>query len=643
MKRVLWDVECFPNCFIVTIQDYNTEEKYTWEISRRKNDYNEIINFFVNFRSFLIGFNTIHYDTPMILWVIQNPIGLSIDDWLMKLKNWSDKIINTDRWWIDKSLTKYKYHNYWKDVDLFLYWSKMLRLSKKISLKGLAIQLNYPVIQELPYDPSTYLNSEEIDKVINYNSVHDIGILDYLLTKEVYWQGKKTTMNEQVGIRHDAYKRYRFGKEVYSWDGVKLGLNILIRSYCRAKGLDEKYVKSLKGSLKPINLKNIISDKIYFRKTEIKYSNKKGTIIPNSFYSLLEHLKSTTVYTTNELKYTVLYKNNLYDIKSGGLHTRHENQIIKPNLDEVDYEDVDVGSYYPTLGAKYKFTPDHLPGMDVFLDNYRLERLLDKKEGRKAEERLKKLALNGGFYGNLNSEYSPMYSPDKLLSITINGQLFLLMLAEWCEEEGINVDMANTDGITFIIPKEKRKIFTDLYYKWEKLTLMELEKVGYRKVVRSNINSYLAIGVDGEIKQKGSLFLTTPDLGSSVNFLVIPKALNEFYINGTDPEEFIRNHKEIYDFCGSKKVDKSYHVTWTSPEGITSKQQRLNRFYASTKGGYIYKNRNGTSAHLLSSSGVQIYNTYTEEFPTDINYNFYINQVRSTINELNNMNQLTLF
>jgi hypothetical protein len=92
-----------------------------------------------------------------------------------------------------------------------------------------------------------------------------------------------------------------------------------------------------------------------------------------------------------------------------------------------------------------------------------------------------------------------------------------------------------------------------------------------------------------------------------------------------------------------KKVDKSYYVTWTSPEGVTSKQQRLNRFYASTKGGYILKNRHGTFSHLLKSSGVQIYNNYTQEFPKDVNYAYYIKEIQNIIGDLYNQNQLSLF
>ena len=72
-------------------------------------------------------------------------------------------------------------------------------------------------------------------------------------------------------------------------------------------------------------------------------------------------------------------------------------------------------------------------------------------------------------------------------------------------------------------------------------------------------------------------------------------------------------------------------------------QSRLNRFYASTKGGYLMKTRDGSEGHLLKSSGVMIYNTNKEDFPNDVNYKFYINKCKEIITELHNLNQLQLF
>ena len=200
------------------------------------------------------------------------------------------------------------------------------------------------------------------------------------------------------------------------------------------------------------------------------------------------------------------------------------------------------------------------------------------------------------------------------------------------------------DGIECIIPKEDEQEYYKIVDEVGTMFNLIFEHEKYKQIIYQNVNSYICetYNTKKPLKQKG-LFVEAPDLSNSTDFLIIPKALKAYFIDGVNVEQFVRNHTEIYDFCCSKKVDKSYYVTWTSPEGVTSKQQRLNRFYASTKGGYILKNRHGTFSHLLKSSGVQIYNNYTQEFPKDVNYAYYIKEIQNIIGDLYNQNQLSLF
>ena len=131
-------------------------------------------------------------------------------------------------------LKKYKYQNRWIDIDLYLYWSKMLRLSKKISLKGLAIQMNYPVVQELPFDPSMSLNHAQIDELRHYNSVHDLSITQLLYNN----------MIEEVKLRQ--YISNTYNLKCFSWDAPKIASELLLQEYCQITNQDPKYVKSLK-------------------------------------------------------------------------------------------------------------------------------------------------------------------------------------------------------------------------------------------------------------------------------------------------------------------------------------------------------------------------------------------------------------
>lgn len=637
MKKCLFDVEVYPNCFLCSIKDYKTKEVTIWEISHRKNDYNDIKAFFTSYKNFLISFNGIHYDNPIILWIIQNKIGLSVEDWLFKLKQWSDDIIHKDQWWRDNSLKKYKYQNQWKDVDLYLYWSKMLRISKKISLKGLGIQLGYPVIQELPYDPSTHLADYMIDEVIIYNSVHDLGILELLLTQ---FEGKGDIPLGNLGtIQLRSKVSSKYGLNSYSWDAPKIASEVMIYEYCKRTNIPVKQFKSFHFEKDSFYFKDLFKDQVF------NFTTPLFKKVYDEWMSSFNYFNKEFVAFTNNKE-----KSIKISVGVGGIHNILKNKIYEYD-EEYELIDIDIESLYPTfiLGLHcFRFkelekTYEDFKTLRVTQSkpNVKKYKGTDKEQFWKDEDSFYKVILNG-LSGHLDQEYSPLYNNKGAMKMRCMGQLVLLVVSEKLLENNIELIQINTDGLTVKIHKDNITWFKELVTFTEKEFSVKFEYNNYKKIVLLNVNSYLAVELDGKVKQKGD-FVEKPELGNSTDFLIIPKALNAFYVHGTNVEEFIMNHKQIYDFCGSKKVDKSYYVTWTNPNGITSKQQRLNRFYASTKGGYILKNREGSTYHLLKSSGVTVYNNHVEEFPSDINYLFYINKTKSIINELNNNNQLTLF
>lgn len=125
--------------------------------------------------------------------------------------------------------------------------------------------------------------------------------------------------------------------------------------------------------------------------------------------------------------------------------------------------------------------------------------------------------------------------------------------------------------------------------------------------------------------------------------MVIPKALEAYFVNKIPVEQFIKSHinssdDAIYDYCMSPKIDKSYKVIHNGKEC-----QRLNRFYPSSdlNEGYIYKSRQGTLHHLLKDSGVTLFNDYIKG-PYNINYDYFIIKCNEIINDLE-PKQLTLF
>ncbi len=636
-QKVILDVEVYPNVFLLGIQDVDTKEKIVYEISDRLNEYDKVVKFVTTFNQYMITFNGIHYDIPILLYIINNKID-NVENYLQKLKEWSDYIINNDFWWNDSELKKYKYQNRWIDIDLYLYWSKMLRLSKKISLKGLAIQMNYPVVQELPFDPSMSLNHAQIDELRHYNSVHDLSITDLLFTQ---FTGKGTVPLGNLGtVQLRAKVKEKYGINAMSFDAPKIASEVMLYKYCQKTNKELKVFKKQKFEKTSFQFKDLFTD----------YKFEFKTKILKDIYN-----KWMNSYNTFNETFTCFTKNQEEGIKLsigvGGIHNLVKNEMYEAN---EDYEicDIDIESLYPTfiLGLHcFRFkeleeTYEEFKHLRVTESKPNIKKFkgTDKEQFWKEEDAFNKVILNG-LSGHIDQEHSPLYNNIGAMKMRCMGQLVLLTVIEKIHEENIKIIQVNTDGLTVLLPKIKKDLFASIVQETEQLYKVKFEYGYYQKMILANVNTYLAQDLSGSIKQKG-LFVEKPELGNSVDYLIIPKALKAYYIDNISVKQFVESHTNILDFCCSQKVDKSYTIEWTSPEFIRSKQQRLNRFYASTKGGYIFKCRNGKQNHLLKESGVMIYNNHNPDvFPTDINYKFYIAEINKIILEIANKNQLELF
>jgi hypothetical protein len=224
-----------------------------------------------------------------------------------------------------------------------------------------------------------------------------------------------------------------------------------------------------------------------------------------------------------------------------------------------------------------------------------------------------------------------LYYPEGALRMRILGQLILTVLTEKAILKGYKVISQNTDGIELIIHKSEIENYYQIVKEVEDKYKVTFEHDFYKKIVYSSVNDYIAITESGKLKKKG-LFVTEPVLGNSTDFLVISKALEAYFVNGIQPEVFVKNHKNIFDFCSAKKIAKSFQVIWNGKI-----QQQLNRFYVSKKGAYLYKKKdNKNMENVLKGYGVMIYNKH-EEKPFEeyhVNYQYYINEVKKIIVQL---------
>lgn len=68
----IYDIEVFPNLFILTAKNTESGVSRAFEISNRKNDLPQIQELFTNKHILYGGFNVIHYDAPIVSFLLMH-------------------------------------------------------------------------------------------------------------------------------------------------------------------------------------------------------------------------------------------------------------------------------------------------------------------------------------------------------------------------------------------------------------------------------------------------------------------------------------------------------------------------------------------------------------------------------------------
>lgn len=192
-----------------------------------------------------------------------------------------------------------------------------------------------------------------------------------------------------------------------------------------------------------------------------------------------------------------------------------------------------------------------------------------------------------------------------------------------------------------LVEHDRREEYYNLVKKVEQQFNVEFEHEDYKRIYYWSVNDYLAV-IDEKtdyVKEKG-LMVRKPVLSNSTDNLIIPKALHAYFVNGIPVEQTIKQERDIFLFCAAPKADKKFTVTWKGQE-----QQRLNRFFVSDGGAYLYKQKPGANpANMLKGYPVQLLNNCEDRdaHSYDINYQFYITKCNELIDNVE-PKQLSLF
>lgn len=649
----VYDIEVFQNIFHCSVKNTETNDIYKFEISERKNQLRELVKFFkqvdkyitwgdyyttnINIPANVIfcGYNNLHYDNPIINYIIEYEDKLmqyNIPTICSSIFNLSKTITTSSEDNID-AWKHWKYQIWFDTFDILtmLYSNKL-----RVGLKEIQVTMQYPNVQEFVCDWTKPLPLEDFESMIDYN-INDIESTSELLNR------CKKDVDLRIAIEDE------YGVRVLSKDGVNIGMKILTQKYLEKTGLTWWDIKDLRSPMSVIPLKDVI---LPF----IKYDSP-------ILQRVLDDMKNQIVSPGRKGYENKFVFNNLrYSVGVGGIHSVNSPEIIIPRDDEM-LIDIDVASLYPSMLIEYEFYPKHL-GKE-FLEVYKQikdERIEAKHNGDKVKNETLKLALNG-LSGNLQNEHNFCYSPFAVMQIRINGQLLLLMLAEKLTQIGCRIVQANTDGLFVLLKKDVYSKVNSICREWEQLTKLTLEEDRFKAMYQYAINDYFAITEDNKVKEKG-MFITTVKLGKGLTPKIIPKAVISFFKDGISVEDTIKNCTDIRDFLMSEKTGKQWHVEYMNEE-----QQRTNRFYASTNGGYLWKwkdtghkegeiitytepyvgeHKYKASArqyqNMLTASGVTLLNKFDDK-PIEerkINYRYYIMEAYKIIRDLKPL-QLSLW
>jgi DNA polymerase elongation subunit (family B) len=616
-RAYIYDIEVFPNLFMVTFRDVKTRVDTTFWIYDIKgvgsrNDMIELTKFIKN--HILIGFNNVFYDNPMLNYIYSN---------IYILYNYPVKTIN-----------RLIYQESKKTIEGSREWSRKLPFRScdlmalgtiKCSLKHVGVLLKHEWLQELPYRFDYAIKTqEEVDMVLKYN-INDIDI-----TEKLYYKLRPEVMNR---IKAENKK----GVEALDVTRSQLGNKLTIQMYEDVTGKSKNEFLGLRTYRDRVAFKDCISP-------IIKYKTSK-------MQKFLQEVKLISVDTRGgkkpDFSKIIVIGDTTYTMGMGGLHDAMKDTVIKRDPDYF-MRDADVGSYYPRIIQHFDCFPEHIDHRVKSRYVEMIDERIALKKTDPTEADMLKIVLNA-FYGKYGSQDFFLYDPKAMYSVTLNGQLSLLMLIEDLELAGIKVFSANTDGIIAYFHKDLEEKYNEICNNWERTTKLDLEYADYDEVYMLDCNNYMVIKDRKLYKEKGSFF-TGFDPMRSFNQPIVFIAIKEYFLNKKPVRQTIEEHKDILDFTACQNSDKKYHYLYryidNNQELTQNKIEHAVRYYASKGGGLLVKTTGLPDAKtekvketsMIAKQNVSIINDLEDPFPkkNPIDYDYYTKKSMTIIERLLN-------
>lgn len=598
-NAVVYDVETLPNVFTLSAELLYSDVASTWEISEFRDDRFQLFDWFNHLAATntpMIGFNSVHFDYPVIHYLYRNPQATvrQIYDHAMSIIASNDRFGHTiwERDRIAPQIDLFKIHHF----D---------NVAKTTTLKALQINMRSPTVVDSPVEFGTNLTADQVARdLIPYNK-HDVKetkrFAIYSLPAIEFRIGLMGTLGNHP-CEPLNYNDTKIGEKMLE---QRLGDNVC---FDRSSGRKEKR----QTPRWQVALNDIIFPYVQFNNPEFQRVldfMRQQVLTPDE----LDTEPDASIKTKGVFKGLIAHVGGLdFYFGTGGVHASVSAQRFIAT-DEWPIRDIDVEGLYPNVAIANRLAPEHLG--EAFIAEYAkipVERKTHKK-GTYQNAALK-LAANGA-WGKSNSKFSVFFDPKYAMTIPINGQLLICMLAEWLlTVPTVTLIQANTDGITYRIHRDYMDAAKAVEQRWQDYTLLKLEDVAYSRMFIRDVNNYIAEPLTPagqnqppEYKKKGAYWHPDPfnyaesiskasppcwykDLGNVVSI----RAANAAMLHGVDPEAYIRAHSDPFDFMCRVKVDRNSTLT-LGGQPI----QRTTRYYVAREGAPLVKTSPPPAGHKV--------------------------------------------
>lgn len=582
------DVENYINYFLIGFKCIKTSKYLSLEFPFNERQLSWIMHNYTT-----IGFNSIKYDLPMIWYAYINPD-------LHAFKELSDALI-LENLWPQAAAKEFNFQIFpTPHIDLI----EVCPLRGSLKLYG--ARLHSPRIQDLPYISKALSEEEKIIIVKNYN-FNDLDCTELAFKN----------LSEQLQLRYNLSLEYR--TNVMSKSDAQIAESVI--GY-ELKKITGQWPKKPDIHNQQSSFKFQIPSNLFFQTDYMKGILNKISEIQFSLFPDTGRLEKSEM---NDIR--VQIGNSVYRMGSGGLHSSEECRAIQSNNEYV-IKDIDVESYYPAIVINQQLYPKHLgPDFTKVYSGLRDRRVDAKRNKRIAESENLKVTINGTF-GKTGSPYSFLYAPEMTIQITVGGQLYLLMLIEQLELNGIPIASANTDGIAVYCPHDKTVLLQTLIKNWEQITNFKTEETTYEAIYSRDVNAYLAVKKtkEGKYTFKGKNDYYDPwrpqnakdsywRFQKNPTHQICIEAIEKLISEQIPIRDTIQNCKDITKFVCVKNVTGGAHkdgeylgkvVRWYYAKGIVG---TIN---------YIKSNNK-----VPESEGAKPAMDLPDTFPEDVNYIWY--------------------